>query len=105
MPRPPRRPRGLLAAAVSTALIAALAGVVPGPTAQATTGPLPNVENFEGSVPITTGNPGIFPFGSDTASTPQLTVTAAADLPGADAGNHALDVPYTVGGYGGFSDD
>ena len=42
---------------------------------------------------------------SDAASTPTLTQVAAADRPGAAAGNHALRVAYTVGGYGGFSHD
>jgi beta-glucosidase len=87
------------------ALVAALATVVSSGSASANAGPLPVVEDFEGTVPITTGNPGIFPFGSDAASTPKISVVTAADRPGADAGNHALDVPYTVAGYGGFSDD
>jgi beta-glucosidase len=64
---------------------------------------LPTIADFEGTLPITSTSPGIFPFGSDAASTPKLAQVAAPDRPGADAGNHALDVPYTVAGYGGFS--
>jgi beta-glucosidase len=73
--------------------------------------PLPNngavstIDDFEGTVPFSTGNPGIFTFASDAASTPTLTQVAADDRPGAAAGNHALQVAYTVGGYGGFSHD
>jgi beta-glucosidase len=64
---------------------------------------LPVVADYEGTLPITTASPGIFPFGSDAASTPKLTQVTAPDRPGAGADNHALDVPYTVGGYGGYS--
>ncbi|HMC71065.1 MAG TPA: carbohydrate binding domain-containing protein, partial [Mycobacteriales bacterium] len=73
--------------------------------------PLPNngavstIDDFEGTVPFSNGNPGIFTFASDAASTPTLTQVAADDRPGAAAGNHALRVAYTVGGYSGFSHD
>ncbi len=97
-----RRPA---AAFLTACLIASLAAIVDLPPASAAPGPLPLIEDFEGTVPITTGTPGIFPFGNDAASTPKLTVVAAADRPGAPADNHALDVPYTVSGYGGFSDN
>jgi beta-glucosidase len=91
-------------------------GVVIGPRSTATvsilnSNPIPNdgvvstIDDFEGSVPFSSGNPGIFTFSSDAASTPTLTQVAAADRPGAAAGNHALRVAYTVGGYGGFSHD
>jgi beta-glucosidase len=93
---------------MSAALVVSLATAVSltaGSAAQATTGPLPNVENFEGTVPITTGNPGIFTFGADAAHTPTLSVVTAADVPGAAADNHALDMPYNVTGYGGFTHD
>src|ERR1700712_1579043 len=101
--RPARRRR--IAALAAVALTGSLVTALNVGTAGAVSGPLPNVEDFEGSVAITTANPGIFPFGSDAASTPKLAVVAAADRPGADASNHALDVPYTVAAYGGFSDD
>ncbi|HEY2042130.1 MAG TPA: glycoside hydrolase family 3 N-terminal domain-containing protein [Jatrophihabitans sp.] len=97
--------RRVTALATSALLIGSLVTALSSGTAAASSAPLPMIEDFEGSVPITTGNPGIFPFGSDAASTPKLTVVAAADRPGAAAGNHGLDVPYTVAGYGGFSDD
>jgi beta-glucosidase len=97
-----RRPvAGLLAALLLTSLAAAVSPQA----ASATSGPLPVVEDFEGAVPITTGSPGVFPFGNDAASTPTLSVVAAPDRPGAASDNHALDVPYTVSGYGGFSDN
>jgi beta-glucosidase len=87
-------------------------GVVIGPRSTTTVSilnnnPLPNngavstLEDFEGTAPF----PGIFTFGSDAASTPTLTQVAADDRPGAAAGNHALRVAYTVGGYGGFGQD
>ena len=91
--------------AVAALLLSMLAAAVFSAPASAQTGPLPVVEDFEGSVPITTGAPGIFAFGGDAASTPALSVITAADRPGAAASNHALDVPYTVTSYGGFSDD
>ena len=91
-------------------------GVVIGPRSTTTVSilnnnPLPNngavstIDDFEGTVPFSNGNPGIFTFASDAASTPTLTQVAADDRPGAAAGNHALRVAYTVGGYGGFSHD
>ena len=102
IPSPRRRTiAAVTAVALTTSLLAALSVG----TATAVVGPLPSIEDFEGNTPIATGNPGIFPFGIDAASTPTLSVVAAADRPSADAGNHALDVPYTVAGYGGFSDD
>ncbi len=97
----PSRLAALAALALAGSLVAAFG---PGQAAAAT-GPLPSIEDFEGTVALSTGNPGIFPFGSDAASTPSLSVTSAADRPGAGSGNHALDVPYSVAGYGGFSDD
>jgi beta-glucosidase len=97
-----RRP---IAALLGGCLLASLAVTVAAPPASAAAGPLPLIDDFEGSVAITTTSPGIFPFGSDAASTPALTVVAATDRPGAPSGNHALDVPYTVAGYGGFSDN
>jgi beta-glucosidase len=90
---------------VTAVLVVAMAAITTASPANANSGPPPLVEDFEGSVPITSGNPGIFPFGGDAASTPVLTVVAAADRPGADATNHALDLPYAVTSYGGFSDD
>ena len=96
-PPPSRRVRRRrIAALAALALTGSLVTALNVGTATAVTGPLPIIEDFEGSVPITTANPGIFPFGSDAASTPKLAVVAAADRPGAAAGNHALDVPYTV---------
>jgi beta-glucosidase len=97
-----RRPVAALAAATLTTSLVAAIGLG---TAAASTGPLPSIEDFEGTVALSTANPGIFPFGSDAASTPQLAVVTAADRPNAPSGNHGLDVPYTVAGYGGFSDD
>jgi beta-glucosidase len=106
MSRSPRR--GPLALAVTATLVASLAtavSVAGGTAASASAGPLPNVENFEGTVPITTGNPGIFPFGSDAAHTPAISVVTAGDVPGESATNKALDASYDVTGYGGFTDD
>ena len=91
-------------------------GVVIGPRSTTTVSilnntPLPNdgavstIDDFEGTVPFSNGNPGIFTFASDAASTPTLTQVPAGDRPGAAAGNNALRVAYTVGGYGGFSHD
>ena len=99
------RRAGSAVLAVVALLVSMLAATLVSVPASAQTGPLPVVEDFEGSVPITTGAPGIFPFGSDAGSTPTLSVVTAPSRPGADAGNHALDVPYAVTGYGGFSDD
>jgi beta-glucosidase len=96
-----RRP---IAVVLAIAITASLA-LVSGPAAHASSAPLPMVEDFEGSVPITTGNPGIFPFGNDAPSTPSISVVSAPDRPGADSTNHALAVPYTVSGYGGFTED
>ena len=100
----PRRGVSAVVAVVVMAL-SLLAAVVLSVQASAQTGPLPMVEDFEGSTPITTGAPGIFAFGGDATSTPALAVVAAADRPGAGADNHALDLPYAVTSYGGFSDD
>ncbi|GIH17982.1 glycoside hydrolase family 3 N-terminal domain-containing protein [Rugosimonospora africana] len=85
-------------------LLATLVSWLPAETAFGSTG-LPVVENFEGTLPITTASPGIFPFGSDAASTPTLTQVAVADRPGGAADNHGLDVTYHVGTYGGFSNN
>ncbi len=101
-PRPHRR---AVAGAAAALLAVGLAGALAAPAAVAQVGPLPIVQDFEGSGVVTTTFPGVFPFGSDDASSPDLAVVAAPDRPGASAGNHALDVPYTVAGYGGFSDD
>ncbi|MDT4999947.1 MAG: beta-glucosidase, partial [Mycobacterium sp.] len=97
-----RRP---IAAAATIAVAVSLATALGTYSAHAVSGPLPLIENFEGSVPITTSSPGIFPFGNDAPSTPKLSVAAAPDRPGAATSNQALDVPYTVSGYGGFSDN
>ena len=70
-----------------------------------TDGAVSTIDDFEGTIPFSSGNPGIFTFSSDPASTPTLTQVAADDRPGASAGNHALRVAYTVGGYGGFVHD
>src|SRR4029077_18719155 len=68
-------------------------------------GAVSTIDDFEGTIPFSSGNPGIFTFSSDPASTPVLTQVAADDRPGASAGNHALQVAYTVGSYGGFVHD
>jgi beta-glucosidase len=68
-------------------------------------GAVSTIDDFEGAVPFSNGNPGIFTFSSDAASTPTLTQVTAADRPGAVAGNNALQVAYAVGGWGGFSHD
>jgi beta-glucosidase len=86
-------------------LAAALINCVPMTHAAYAAPASPVVDDFEGTVPITTANPGIFPFGNDASSSPVLSQTAAADRPGADATNHGLDVPYHVTQYGGFSHD
>src|SRR5207237_7552621 len=60
------------------------AGVVIGPRSTTTvsilnnnpvpsTGGVSTIDDFEGSVPFSSGNPGIFTFASDPASTPTLT--------------------------------
>jgi len=92
------------------------AGVVIGPRSTTAVSilnhnPVPNdgavstIDDFEGTVPFSNGDPGIFTFSGDAASTPTLTQVAADDRPGAAAGNHALRVAYTVGSYGGFVHD
>ncbi len=68
-------------------------------------GAVSTLDDFEGALPISSGNPGLFTFSSDAGSTPTLTQVAAADRPGAAAGNHALQVGYQITGYGGFSHD
>ena len=68
-------------------------------------GAVATVDDFEGTVPFSSGNPGIFTFSSDAASAPTLTQVAAADRPGAASGNHALQVSYKISGWGGFSHD
>ncbi|HEU5332920.1 MAG TPA: carbohydrate binding domain-containing protein [Actinocrinis sp.] len=70
-----------------------------------TDGAVATVDDFEGTLPITTGNPGIFTFGSDAASNPALSQVAAPDRPGAASGNQAMQVAYTISGWGGFSHD
>lgn len=100
-----RKARRKVAAATSTLLVISMVSVAAASPAAAVSGPLPLIESFEGSVPLGTGTPGLFGFGSDAPSTPKLTVVSAPDLPGAATDNHALDVPYTVAGYGGFSYD
>ncbi len=70
-----------------------------------TDGAVATIDDFEGTVPFSSGNPGIFTFSSDAASTPTLTQVAAADRPGAASGNHALQVAYKISGWGGFSHD
>ncbi|HEU5353404.1 MAG TPA: carbohydrate binding domain-containing protein [Actinocrinis sp.] len=68
-------------------------------------GAVATVDDFEGTIPFSTGNPGIFTFSSDAASTPTLTQVAATDRPGAASGNHALQVSYKISGWGGYSHD
>ncbi|MBR7833454.1 glycoside hydrolase family 3 C-terminal domain-containing protein [Actinospica durhamensis] len=70
-----------------------------------TDGAVQTIEGFDGTIPFSTGNPGLFTFGSDAASNPTLTQVPAPDVPGAASGNQALQVAYQVAGYGGFSDD
>src|SRR5690349_1205481 len=100
MLRSPRRRTAIftVAALVAAATTALLSG-----SATATVGPLPNVEDFEGTVQM--GNPGVFSFGADSAHTPALSVVAAPNVAGEGADNHALDMPYNVTGYGGFTED
>lgn len=105
LPRAVRRRARTGAAALGVGvLLATLVSWLPAETAFGSTG-LPVVENFEGALPITTASPGIFPFGSDAASTPALSQVAVADRPGGASDNHGLDVTYHVGSYGGFSDN
>ncbi|MDQ1467493.1 MAG: beta-glucosidase, partial [Actinomycetota bacterium] len=68
-------------------------------------GAVSTIDDFEGSIPFSSGNPGIFTFGNNDASNPTLSQVAADDRPGASAGNHALRVAYTIGSYGGFVHD
>jgi beta-glucosidase len=63
------------------------------------------IDDFEGTLPLSSGNPGIFTFQGDGASTPTLTQVAASDRPGAAAGNNALQVSYAMDSWGGFSHD
>ncbi len=101
-----RRGRRSLSAAASVLLVGSLTTVaVSTSPASADSSSLPVVQDFEGANLITTGNPGVFPFGSNATDTPSLAIVDAAGRPGAPSGSHALDVPYTVTSYGGFSDD
>src|SRR5437899_6057636 len=98
------RRRRVAVLAVS-ALAAALINWVPLTQAAYAAPAAPVIDDFEGTVPISTGNPGIFPFGNDASSSPVLAQMAAPERPGAAPGNNALDVPYHVTQYGGFSHD
>ncbi|SHG32760.1 beta-glucosidase [Jatrophihabitans endophyticus] len=98
-----RRPSRLLAGSAGLLLTVGLAAVVTAPAADAQVGPLPVVQDFEGDGVVTTTSPGVFPFGNDATDSPDLTIVSAPGVPGADADNHALDVPYSVTTYGGFS--
>src|SRR5215468_6999368 len=98
-----RKPRRRIATLTVAALAAGAASAVLATSATATIGPLPNVQNFEGDVQM--GNPGIFSFGADSAHTPTLSVVAAPNVAGEGADNHALDMPYNVTAYGGFTED
>ncbi|GAA0911744.1 glycoside hydrolase family 3 N-terminal domain-containing protein [Nonomuraea longicatena] len=81
----------------AAALLASLFAV---PSAQAAAAPL-TVADFESAtVPA-----GVYPWGSDSASTPRLDITPAPDRPEAPAGNRALRAEYTVGQWGGWSHD
>jgi beta-glucosidase len=95
----PRTWRRAVATVAAAILVGTLASAVPAFSASS----LPTIADYEGTLPITTASPGIFPFGADTASTPKLTQVAAPDRPGANSDNHALDVNYAVGGWGGYS--
>src|SRR5215475_10631872 len=101
--RSPWRKRAAVLGA--SALAAALINWVPLTHAAFAAPASPVVDDFEGTVPFSTGNPGIFPFGNDATSTPVLTQVTAGDRPGADSSNHGLNVPYTVSQYGGFTHD
>ncbi|WP_051450445.1 glycoside hydrolase family 3 N-terminal domain-containing protein [Actinospica robiniae] len=70
-----------------------------------TDGAVQSIDGFDGTIPFSSGNPGLFTFGSDTASNPALTQVAAPDVPGAASGNQALQVAYKISGWGGFSRD
>lgn len=101
-----RSGRRLLSGAVSVLLVGSLTAIaVTTSPANADTSSLPVVQDFEAANIITTANPGILPFGSNATDTPKLAIGDAAGRPGAASGSHALDVPYTVSSYGGFSDD
>lgn len=70
-----------------------------------TDGAIQTIDSFDGTIPFSNGNPGLFTFGSDAASNPTLTQVAAPDVPGAAAGNQALQAVYKISGWGGFSRD
>lgn len=70
-----------------------------------TDGAVQTIDGFDGTIPFSTGNPGLFTFSSDAASTPTLTQVAAPDVPGAASGNQALQVSYKISGWGGYSHD
>ena len=63
------------------------------------------IDSFDGTIPFSGGNPGLFTFQGNAASTPTLTQVAAPDVPGAASGNQALQVGYTNTSYDGFSHD
>jgi len=90
-------------------MAASLAGVFPAAApATAISGPVPNVENFEGPSPITEQSPGVFAFGgNDGADEPELSIVDAPERPGAATDNSGLRVVYDIpsGSYGGFSDN
>ncbi|HEV7754694.1 MAG TPA: glycoside hydrolase family 3 N-terminal domain-containing protein [Mycobacteriales bacterium] len=100
MPGPLLRRPG--AAALAAAVV--IAGALPLLSQEAALGAppaAPVLADFEGSgVPA-----GLAPFGNDAASTPTLVQQAAADRPGAAAGNRGLAVTYRVSGYGGVAHD
>ncbi|HEV7754366.1 MAG TPA: carbohydrate binding domain-containing protein, partial [Mycobacteriales bacterium] len=90
--------RSTLTALAAVALFAGVLPLLSHEPAYAVTSPV--IADFEGSaLPA-----GLAPFGNDVASTPAL-ARAAADRPGAAAGNHGLAVTYRVSGWGGFSHD
>ena len=101
----PRRRTALLTTTLLVASLVTVTTVTAAQSASGATGPLPSIEDFEGTVDLTSGDPGIFTFHGDDASNPPIKVVAATDKPGAAADNHAVDVPYTITSYGGFSDD
>ncbi len=101
----PRRRTALLTTTLLVASLVTVTTVTAAQSASGATGPLPSIEDFEGTVDLTQANPGIFTFHGDVGSNPLIAVVAAPDKPGAADGNHALDVPYTITSYGGFSDD
>src|SRR5262249_31787965 len=68
-------------------------------------GAVQTIDGFDGTIPFSTGNPGLFTFSSDAASTPTPTQVAAPDVPGAASGNQALQVSYKISGWGGYSHD